>query len=293
VKRNKIIIITGYSGSGKSTAVDALEDAGYYCVDNMPVRLLPKFLELPVNHASHVAGLAFVMDVRGKAFLQEYDQILRNLAKRGHDVQILFLEADENALVARYSQTRRHHPLSHLNGSLIECIRIEKRQLEKLRQSSNRRIDTTHLNVHELKSIIFDLAEKKRRQPVMRICVMSFGFKYGLPANADMVIDVRFIDNPYFIAELKDGDGLRADVRDFVLSQAETQIFLQKYQDLINYLIPLYEKEGKAYLTMAVGCTGGKHRSVAIAKHISAAVNSAGRHIAVVHRDIDRPDSPI
>ncbi len=259
MKRSKIIIITGYS----------------------------------VNRSSHIAGLAFVMDVRGKAFLQEYDQILHSLKARGHDIQILFLEAGENTLVNRYSQTRRHHPLSHLNSSLIECIRIEKQQLEKLRQSSDRRIDTTHLNVHELKSLIFTLAEKKRQQPIMRICVMSFGFKYGLPANADLVMDVRFIDNPYFVAELKDGNGRRADVRDFVLSQAETQIFLQKYQDLINYLIPLYEKEGKAYLTVAVGCTGGRHRSVAIAEHVSPAINSAGRHVSVVHRDIDRGDSPI
>ncbi len=287
MKTLKKVIITGLSGSGKSTAIAAFEDAGFYCVDNMPVELLPKFLELPVESNSQIAGLAFVMDLREKGFLSKYNKIFDHLKRKGHDFEILFLEADEEILLRRYSQTRRHHPLSQ-DKSLLEGIRFEKKQLKSLKVVADKIINTSHYNVHDLKSIINDIAQKNKHIAPMRMNILSFGFKYGVPHNADLIMDVRFLANPYFIPKLKPLNGTDENIKMFVLNNDEAQEFLKKYLVLLDYLIPLYEKEGKSYLTIAMGCTGGRHRSVAIAQYIFEHIKKPDRQIIVTHRDIDR-----
>lgn len=286
MKHLRIIIITGMSGSGKSTALDAFEDAGYYCVDNLPMALLPKFLELPVESDSEIAGLVFVMDLREKGFLAHFPDTFDSLHKKGYRWQVLFLEADEETLLTRYSQTRRQHPLSE-GGSLIESIRLEKEQLKDVRVAADKIIDTSHYNVHDLKRYILDIARKSKIFVPMRINVMSFGFKYGTPREADLVLDVRFLANPYFVPELKDKSGCDAEVADYVLNHDITRQFMDKYLDLIDFLVPLYRKEGKAYLTIAIGCTGGRHRSVSIAEAIYAHLQKAEVPTNIAHRDIE------
>jgi len=286
VKKLKIIIITGRSGSGKSTAIAAFEDAGYYCVDNMPVALLPKFLELPIKSNAEIAGLAFVMDLREKSFLSRYSPIFKSLKKKGHQFEILFLDADEETLLKRYSQTRRHHPLSQ-DKSLLEGIRTEQQQLKDLKIAADKIINTSHFNVHELKSVISDIAQKSKNFAPMKINILSFGFKYGIPHEADLIMDVRFLSNPHFVPELKNLDGKNERVKNFVLDNDEAQIFFKKYLDMLDYLIPMYEKEGKAYLTIAVGCTGGRHRSVTIAEAVFEHIKKPDMQIIITHRDID------
>lgn len=281
-----IFIITGLSGSGKSGAIDALEDAGFYCVDNMPVALLPKFVELPIESNSEIAGLAFVMDLREKSFLTSYSSIFETLKEKGYQFKILFLEADEDTLVKRYSQTRRHHPLAQ-GKSLLEGIRIEKERLKNLKSAADEIIDTSRYNIHELKSVIQNIAQQSKVSAPMSINILSFGFKYGVPHDASLIMDVRFMLNPHFIPELKALDGKDEKVKDFVLNNDNTRIFLNKFTDLLDYLIPLYEKEGKAYLTIAVGCTGGKHRSVAVAEYLFKHLIKQGSKIIISHRDID------
>ena len=262
----------------------ALEDAGFYCVDNMPVDLLPKFMELPIEHESEIAGIALVMDLREKGFPDKYKSIFNELKQKGCNFEILFLEAEEEILVQRYSTTRRQHPLS-AGKSLLEGIRTEKKQLKDLRTAADLVINTSKFNVHELKSKILDIAQKSKKLVPMRINVLSFGFKYGIPYDADLIMDVRFLVNPYFIPELKELDGETQEIKAFVLEHPETCAFLKKYLELLDYLIPLYEKEGKAYLTIALGCTGGRHRSVAIARTIFEHIRAMGKTVEINHRD--------
>lgn len=286
MKKLNIFIITGLSGSGKSTAITALEDAGFYCVDNMPVALLPKFLELPIESSSEISGLAFVMDLREKGFLSMFPSIFESLNQKGYQLKILFLEADEDTLIKRYSQTRRHHPLSKGKG-LLEGIRTEQELLKHLKTSADKIINTSRYNVHELRSAIRDIAQQSKSIDPMSINILSFGFKYGIPNDASLIMDVRFLLNPHFVPELKMLDGKTETVKDYVLGNDNARTFLKKYLDLLDYLIPLYEKEGKAYLTIAVGCTGGKHRSVAIAEAIFKHIKKPERRILITHRDID------
>lgn len=286
MKKLKIIIITGLSGSGKSTAISAFEDAGFYCVDNMPVALLPKFLELPIESDSEIAGLAFVMDLREKSFLSRYPFVFDSLKEKGYGFKILFLEADEETLLKRYSQTRRHHPLSQ-DKSLLEGIRIEQEQLKDLKITADKIIDTSRYNVHNLKSVINYIAQQSKNFAPMKINILSFGFKYGTPHDASLIMDVRFLANPYFVPELKALNGRSADIKNYVLNNDEARRFFKKYLDLLDYLIPLYEKEGKSYLTIAVGCTGGRHRSVSITEAIFEHIKKPGRQIIITHRDIN------
>ena len=282
-----LIIITGLSGSGKSTAIDALEDVGYFCVDNMPILLLPKFLELRAASESEVKKLALGMDLREKDFVTKYQETFEQLRQEGYHFEVLFLEASEDVLLKRYSQTRRQHPVS--NGkNLSESIRSEKRQLRGLKEVADKIIDTSNLTVHQLKEIIIQHAYRGVRAERMRIGVLSFGFKYGIPLEADLMIDVRFIPNPYFIPELKNLDGKDERVQQFVKKWPQTHEFFEKYFSLLNYLIPHYEKEGKSYLTIAVGCTGGKHRSVTIAEEIFAHLkDNLNREVGLTHRDME------
>lgn len=286
MKQEKIIIISGLSGSGKSTVIKALEDLGFFCVDNLPVVLLPKFLELRMGSDSEISKLALVMDIREKAFLSTYSDILDKLSKQGYLFEIIFLEASEEILLRRYSQTRMHHPLAKGKG-LREAIRNEKEQLEGFRQIADKVIDTSHYNVHELKAVVLSHVLKVVKTGQIEVHVLAFGYKYGIPYEADLVIDVRFLPNPYFVRELTGLDGTAPEVQTFVKKWDETQSFLKKYLDLLDYLIPLYEKEGKSYLTVAVGCTGGRHRSIVIADEIFQHLKKKIDNINLVRRDIE------
>ncbi len=284
----KVYIITGLSGSGKTTTIQAFEDAKYYCVDNMPLELLPKFLDLPLNENPDNKGFAFVTDMRSKDFISQYAPALCTLEDLGIKPEVIFLKANEDTLVNRYSQTRRQHPVT--NGkSLLDSIRLEMDMLSPIQKTAQHVIDTSTLNVHQLKSKILNLIHNgKSAVSLTKVNIMSFGFKYGVPNDADLLVDMRFLANPYFVPELKNQDGESPAVRDFVLSNTETKVFLDKYLDLLDYLIPLYKRENKAYLTFAVGCTGGRHRSVAIARRIYEHLNSKGLNPGLIHRDIDR-----
>jgi len=286
MKDLNIIIITGLSGSGKSTAIDALEDVGYFCVDNMPITLLPKFLTLHSEGVSEVRKLAFGMDLRQKQFISKYQGIFDQLREEGYHMEVLFLEASEEVLLKRYSQTRRQHPVSEAGG-LIDSIRVEKKQLTGIKEIAGRVIDTSNLTVHQLKDLIIKHADRGIKTERMRIAVLSFGFKYGIPLETDLLIDVRFIPNPYFIAELKSLNGKDEKVKKFVKKWPETRKFFKKYFSLLDYLLPLYKKEGKSYLTIAVGCTGGKHRSVAIAEEIFSHFRDINGEVTLNHRDIE------
>ena len=282
----KIFIITGSAGSGKSTALDAFEDSGFYCVDNMPIALLPAFLGLPIQTDAKITGFAFVMDSREKGFLTEYRSILDAIRTDGYDFEIIYLEAAEEILMKRFSETRRQHPLSG-EKTLLDGIRYEYNLLHDLRAAAARIIDTSHFNVHELKAFIQNLAWKNKNQSTMRIGILSFGFKYGIPMDANLVMDVRFLANPYFVPDLRDLDGRDPAVRRFVLRNADCHKFLKYYFDMLGFLIPLYVQEGKAYLTIAVGCTGGRHRSVAIATAVYDYLEKFGYQTGIMHRDID------
>jgi UPF0042 nucleotide-binding protein len=287
LQKRPIIIVTGTSGSGKSTALAAFEDAGFYCIDNMPVRLVALFTNLPDLDPQNesIAGWVFGMDLRDRNFLPHYTGLLSELRQNGHSVSLVFLDADEQILLRRYSQTRRHHPLGHC-GSLHDAIREEKRQLQPLRTQADHTIDTSRFSVHELKFAILNIARKHTAISGMAINVVSFGFKHGSPPEADLVMDVRFLNNPYFIPELKALTGETQEIQDFVLKDPETGLFLDAYTKLIDHLIPLYQKEGKAYLTIAIGCTGGRHRSVVIAQKLYEHIKRTQPTVRLIHRDI-------
>lgn len=288
MKHLPIVIITGLSGSGKSTAGAALEDAGFFCVDNLPVELLPKFLELPIQNDAEMAGVAFVMDLREKGFVTRYEDVLNELRQKEFRFEIVFLEAEEKILVQRFSATRRQHPLARDQG-LLAGIRTEVQLLQPLRGAADYVIDTTSLNVHELKAKITEIVKRHRSLVSMQIHLLSFGFKYGLPPEADLLVDVRFLLNPYFVPELKPLDGEAPQVREFVLKSPEARTFMAKYRELIDFLIPLYEREGKSHLSIAVGCTGGRHRSVAVARALWDHIGKSRDGVELIHRDINQP----
>jgi len=252
------------------------------------MELLPKFLELPFKENPGVKGTAFVMDMRSKNFIQNYASGISAIEGLGIFPRIIFLEASVNTLVKRYSQTRRHHPVGH-EKSLLESITSEKKLMEPIKQVAHHVIDTSTYNVHQLKSLILDLiCDGNQQLNLMKLNILSFGFKYGIPHDADLVMDLRFLTNPYFEPKLKNLDGESKAVKTFVLSNPEAQVFLEKYYTLLDYLIPLYKRENKAYLTIALGCTGGRHRSVAIARSIFEHLNQKGLTPGIIHRDIDR-----
>lgn len=291
VKRPFITIVTGRSGSGKSTALAAFEDSGYYCVDNMPVTLLPRFLKLPLDNADAFTGLVFGMDLRENGFIRRYRSILDGLTEAGYRFRIIFVDADVKTLLRRYSQTRRKHPLA-LDKSIHDAIQAEETLLASLRGKADHIIDTSDLNVHDLNTIIRKIADAGAQHGPMKVQVISFGFKYGLPVHADLVMDVRFLKNPYFIESLRPLSGETDKIRAFVLNNDQTGLFLKKYFDMLDILIPQYEKEGKSYLTIAIGCTGGRHRSVVIARQLFDHITAMGRKAELSHRDIDKSLAP-
>nr|HID58962.1 RNase adapter RapZ [Desulfobacterales bacterium] len=286
MKNLNIIIITGLSGSGKSTAIKALEDVGYFCIDNLPIFLLPKFLELRLEGACEITKLALVMDLREKEFLHKYSEVFSELRKQGYKFEILFLEASTETLLRRYSQTRRYHPLAG-DKTIREGIEKEREQLKDLRKIADKVVDTSYFNVHDLKSFIEQYVSKTGPTNQLRVHILSFGFKYGIPNDADMIMDIRFLPNPYFVPELRPLDGRSSKVKAYVKRWKETNIFLEKFMDLLYYTIPLYQKEGKSHLTIGIGCTGGKHRSVTVAEEIFSLLRQKVEHIDINHRDID------
>ena len=291
MKRTPITIVTGRSGAGKSTALDAFEDSGYYCVDNMPVVLLPEFLNLPLDVATAVPGFVFGMDLRENSFISRYESILDRVQDMGFQVRIIFLEADQKTLLRRYSKTRRRHPMDGDKG-VHDAIQTEKNILASLRRKADHIFDTSDLNVHELKAIVQKIADAGNRNRPMRVQVISFGFKFGLPVHADLVMDVRFLKNPYFVDSLRPLSGKTEKIRSFVLNNDQTCLFLHKFFDLMDILIPQYENEGKSYLTIAIGCTGGRHRSVVVAGQLHDHISASGRKTELTHRDIDKSFSP-
>jgi UPF0042 nucleotide-binding protein len=287
MKNLRVVIITGLSGSGKSTALRALEDIGFFCVDNLPVILLPKFLSITTSSSPEIKQVAMVMDLRERSFLDKYQRIFTGLKEKGYKIEILFLESSDDSLLHRFSETRRIHPLSE-RGLIMEGILIEREKLSSLKKMADRIIDTTSVNVHQLKDIVQSHFLPSCRQKKMAINITSFGYRYGLPVDADLVFDVRFLPNPYFVENLKNYDGHHADVQDYVLQNKESKEFLKKILDLMNLLIPLYEKEGKVRLNIAMGCTGGKHRSVVMANKLDSYFSSMKYRVNLIHRDISK-----
>jgi UPF0042 nucleotide-binding protein len=287
MKNLRVVIITGLSGSGKSTALRALEDIGFFCVDNLPVILLPKFLSITTSSSPEIKQVAMVMDLRERSFLDKYQRIFTGLKEKGYKIEILFLESSDDSLLHRFSETRRIHPLSE-RGLIMEGILMEREKLSSLKKMADKIIDTTSINVHQLKDIVQRHFLPSSRQKKMAINVTSFGYRYGLPVDADLVFDVRFLPNPYFVENLKNYDGHHADVQNYVLQNKESKEFLKKILDLMNLLIPLYEKEGKVRLNIAMGCTGGKHRSVVMANKLDSYFSSMKYMVNLNHRDINK-----
>ncbi len=264
-KNSRIVIITGISGSGKSTVSRALEDIGFFCVDNLPIALLPKLFELRSPSFGRESKVALVMDLREKDFLKTYPEVIALLRQQSFQLEILFLEASDEVLIRRYSQTRRVHPLAE-QGGVAEAICKERQMLKGLRSAAALVMDTSSYNIHQLQGAIRELFEERPPGRRMTILFLSFGYSRGVPQEADLVLDVRFLHNPYFVESLKALPGTDPRIHQFLFQFEETQLFLQRFQDFLGYLFPLYEKEGKSYLTVAMGCTGGKHRSVAVAE---------------------------
>lgn len=287
MKNLRVVIITGLSGSGKSTALRALEDIGFFCVDNLPVILLPKFLSITAVSSPEIKRVALVMDLRERSFLQKYQRIFSAVKEKGYKIEIVFLESSDESLLNRFSETRRTHPLSQ-RGPVLEGIQLEKNMLAPLRQMADIVIDTTTINVHQLKDTVQRHFSPEFRKRKMVINVSSFGYRYGLPVEADLVLDVRFLPNPYFVEKLKNQDGFDPGVKKYVLQNKQAKEFLSKTMNLLNFLIPLYEQEGKVRLNIALGCTGGKHRSVVVANQISDYFVSKKYLVNLIHRDIKK-----
>jgi RNase adapter protein RapZ len=303
----RVILISGVSGSGKTTAIKALEDVGFYCVDNLPILLLPKFIELCAQSAGKISKVAVVEDIRGVAsypalgesnenqggrdFIEDSRRILQELQKEEYIIEMLFLESSDTVLMRRYSETRRQHPLA-LKGSIREGIRLERERLQAIRDMATRVIDTTLFNIHQLKDEIQRYALEGSASRRMTVTLMSFGFSFGVPYEADLLMDVRFLPNPYFVEELKRLNGEDPQVSGYVLQWEEAQEFLRRIHEFIQFLLPLYEREGKTQLTIGIGCTGGRHRSIAIVNRLATMLREElprrGAVLHVRHRDIEK-----
>ncbi|KRK93570.1 RNase adapter RapZ [Companilactobacillus futsaii] len=292
-----LVIVTGMSGAGKTVAMQSFEDLGYFCIDNMPPNLLPKFWEL-VHESGKIKKVALVVDIRSRSF---YDEIFSMLSKMDEDEQekhqkvdmkILFLNASNEELVSRYKETRRSHPLA-MEGRLLDGIEKERELLSEIKSRASVEIDTTDLTPRQLREEIFDNFQESSVVPTFHVEVMSFGFKYGLPIDADIVMDVRFLRNPFYIKELKTQTGMDKPVYDYVMDDAETKNFYDKFYGLLKDIVPGYEKEGKTSLTIAIGCTGGQHRSVAIAQRLGTDLKKLDYYVDITHRDMEKSQKKV
>jgi RNase adapter protein RapZ len=307
VKNIRVILISGLSGSGKTTAIKALEDIGFYCVDNLPILLLPKFIELFEQSGGKISKVAVVEDIRGEAsypssrepretegekgFLEDSREMIQHLKREGYPIEILFLESSDPVLMRRFSETRRQHPLA-VGESIREGLRLERERLQGIRDMADQVIDTSQLNVHQLKEKIQQYAQEERSSSHMTVVLLSFGYSFGIPFEADLLMDVRFLPNPYFVEELKRLKGDHPKVAEYVLQWEETKAFLQHVQEFIRFLLPLYERERKTHLTIAVGCTGGRHRSIVIVDRLAEMLRDElakrGIFLSVKHRDAEK-----
>ena len=315
MKNIRVILISGLSGSGKTTAIKVLEDIGFYCVDNLPILLLPKFIELFEQSGGKISKVAVVEDIRGAAsyplsgeapnltgtrqtqtagdmnFLEDSLRIIQGLKREGYAIEILFLESSDPVLMRRFSETRRQHPLA-VGGSIREGLRLERERLQGIRDMANHVIDTSQLNVHQLKEKILQYAQEERHSSRLTVVLLSFGYSFGIPFEADLLMDVRFLPNPYFIEELKRLRGDHPRVAEYVLQWEEATEFLRHLEALIRFLLPLYERERKTHLTIAVGCTGGRHRSIVIVNRLAEILRDELTkrevYLSVQHRDAEK-----
>ncbi len=289
---SSLLLVTGLSGAGKTTAMNLFADSAYFVIDNLPVPLLPNFLSFSQHASERFVRTALLLDVDSKDSRTEFVAMLASLSPRPHTVQLIFLDADNPTIVRRYSETRRPHPGfdPQRDRSLEDTIQRERKRLQPIKEVSDFVLDTSALNVHalkrELREFLFSLGNTPNR--LMRINFLSFGFKYGAPIDCDLLIDVRFLKNPYFQEDLREQTGLDAPVRDFVFALPETGEFIDRYVGLLEFLIPKYRLEGKAYLNIGVGCTGGRHRSVVVAEELAQRFDGSQYHLSAKHRDISR-----
>lgn len=282
----RFVVVTGMSGGGKSTALKMLEDAGFYCVDNLPVSLIEKFVELIATPGSEITKVALGLDVRAGQSFSEATAILQKEKKEGYDFEILFMDASDFALVKRYKETRRLHPLA-MEGRIEDGIWRERKMLEGIREQADYVIDTTNLLTRELKAELDRIFIQNEEYNSLMITLLSFGFKYGIPADADLVFDVRFLPNPYYLDALKQKTGNDKEVSDYVMQFPESEEFLDRLTDMLGFLIPNYVKEGKYQLVVAIGCTGGQHRSVTLANELYARMKNQGSYgIKLLHREV-------
>lgn len=284
----EFLIISGLSGAGKSRAADMLEDLGYYCVDNMPIALIPKFAQICMAASERYERVALVTDIRERASFEELFKVLDSLWDLGCDYRILFMEADPANIVKRYKETRRRHPLAGTGISVETAIENEIKLLAPVRERADYIINTSNLTLGMLQGELYRLFVGGDTKRKLVVNVMSFGYKYGIPLESDLVFDVRFLPNPYYVSELRDKTGLDDPVSEFVFRSPETQEFMKKLENLIDFLLPLYVEEGKLGLTIAIGCTGGRHRSAAIAKALADFIEEQGYAVQCIHRDIQK-----
>ena len=283
----RFVFITGLSGSGKTLAMKALEDAGFFCVDNLPPSLLGPFAELTAKGGEGLDRVAVVADIRERGFLKDFPDVFRRLRHRGFKTSLIFLEAREEILVRRFSESRRPHPLAVGKGSVRDAVRKERRKLAAIRRLADQVLDTSEMTVHELRRYLLEQFQDVGASRGPAINVLSFSYKYGVPHDADLVFDVRFLVNPFFEKSLRNKDGNDPAVERFLLSFPATNEFIQKLDSFVNYLIPQYMSEGKSYLTIAIGCTGGRHRSVMVANEMARRLEKRGLSVTLAHRDVE------
>jgi UPF0042 nucleotide-binding protein len=285
----RFVIVTGLSGAGKTLAIRYMEDMGFFCVDNLPPKLIPKFAELCYQSSGKIDKIAIVVDIRGGGFFDDLFECLYNLKELGYDYEILFLDANDDVLIKRYKESRRMHPLVR-EGRVIQGINMERERLKSVKEKATYVIDTSYMQPRQLKETLLNLFGDSQATQSMVISVVSFGYKNGILLDADLVFDVRFLPNPFYIDELKNHTGKDPDVRKYIFSFPETQIFLNKMEDMLDFLIPYYIKEGKSQLVIGIGCTGGKHRSVAIADAIYEMLRGKGHRVNIAHRDMQNKE---
>lgn len=283
----RFVIITGLSGAGKSYAIKCFEDMGYFCVDNLPTTLIPTFADLCAQSTRGIRRIALGVDVREGEYLAHLVEILQELKQKGYPTEVLFLEAGDESLVRRYHETRRRHPLA-ADGNVLDGIRAERKAMADLREIADRIVDSSGLTVHQLKELLVDFYGESKARGALAVSLVSFGYKHGIPYDSDLVFDVRFLPNPHFVDALRPLDGRDAAVREFVLKHAESRQLLDRLKDLLAFLLPFYQREGKAYLTIALGCTGGRHRSVVLVEELRPLLEAQGFPPTVTHRDLNR-----
>ena len=285
---SRLIIVTGVSGSGRASAMRVLEDLGFYCVDNLPVALAPDVVKLAARHDPAVTAIALGVDARERIFFPQWPQAFAELEHEGYRPEIIFLDASDDVLARRYSESRRPHPLALSGASVADSIRRERLALAEMRERATRIIDTTNLTVHELREVITAAVMGAESGSRMIVALVSFGYKYGQPIGLDLVLDVRFIPNPFFVPELRLLSGTDARVREYVMAYAEAGRFIDEAVRMFEFLLPLYQREGKSYLTIGLGCTGGRHRSPVLARELCQRLASAGFQSQVRDHDIAR-----